>query len=92
MIGGVGHVIISEGPNAIIERRHVDVLVDALAKGTLPIQAAAYVADALITSDSFDFADDDVSDALAFLSDESTPLSLADVHALAEQSEASCAE
>jgi hypothetical protein len=84
-IGGVGYVVISEGPNATIERRHVDVLVDALAKGTLPIQAAAYVADALIMSDSFDFADDGVSDAVSFLSDESRPLSREDVQLLQEQ-------
>ncbi|MER8975798.1 hypothetical protein [Mesorhizobium sp. M0408] len=80
--GSVGHVIITEGPNTIIDRRHVDVLVNGLADGTLPVQAAAYVADALIMSDDFNFADEGVLEVLFFLSDESAPLSREEVQAL----------
>ncbi|MER8483570.1 hypothetical protein [Mesorhizobium sp. M1322] len=75
-LGCVGHVIITDGPDTIINRRHVDVLVSRLADGILPVQAAAYIADALI------FADDGVSEVLFFLSDESARLSREDVRAL----------
>ncbi|ESX73225.1 hypothetical protein NKI01_00870 [Mesorhizobium sp. M0815] len=80
--GCVGHVIITDGPNTIINRRHVDVLVGQLADGILPIQAAAYIADALIMSDDFNFADDGISEVLFFLSDESAPLSREEVQSL----------
>ncbi|MCV3208509.1 hypothetical protein OHD62_27530 [Mesorhizobium sp. YC-39] len=81
-LGCVGHVIITDGPHTIINRRHVDVLVGRLADGILPVQAAAYIADALIMSDDFDFAEDGVSEILFLLSDESAPLSREDVQAL----------
>jgi hypothetical protein len=71
-LGGVGYVIITDGTEKTVDRRHVDVLVSALAEGTLPLQAAAYIADALIMSDNF----------LSFLSDESRPLLREDVQAL----------
>ncbi|MER8387384.1 hypothetical protein NKJ46_19030 [Mesorhizobium sp. M0166] len=80
--GCVGHVIITDGPDTIVNRQHVDVLLSRLADGILPVQAAAYIADALIMSDDFNFADDGVSEALFFLSDESAPLSREDVQAL----------
>ncbi|MER9234007.1 hypothetical protein NKI56_18215 [Mesorhizobium sp. M0622] len=81
-LGCVGHVIITDGPETIINCRHVDVLVSRLADGILPVQAAAYIADALIMSDDFNFADDGVSEVLFFLSDESARLSREDVQAL----------
>jgi hypothetical protein len=81
-LGGVGYVIITDGTEKTVDRRHVDVLVSALAEGTLPLQAAAYIADALIMSDNFNFVDDYVSDVLSFLSDESRPLLREDVQAL----------
>jgi hypothetical protein len=81
-LGGVGHVIITDGPDTIIDRRHVEVLVGGLADGILPVQAAAYIADALIMSDDFDFADEGVSKVLFFLSDESAPISRDEMQAL----------
>ncbi|MES0149594.1 hypothetical protein NKJ95_20455 [Mesorhizobium sp. M0012] len=78
----MGNVIITDGPDTIINRRHVDVLVDRLADGILPVQAAAYIADALIMSDDFTFADDGASEVLLFLSDESAPTSRAELQAL----------
>lgn len=81
-LGCVGHVIITDGPDTIINRRHVDVLVSQLADGILPVQAAAYIADALIMSDDFVFADEGVSEVLYCLSDESARLSRENVQAL----------
>ncbi|PTE11453.1 hypothetical protein [Mesorhizobium helmanticense] len=80
--GCVGHVIITDGPDTIINLRHVDVLVSRLADGILPVQAAAYIADALIMSDDFAFADEGVSEVLYCLSDDSARLSREDVQAL----------
>jgi hypothetical protein len=80
--GGVGHVIVTDGPDTIIDRWHVDLLLSGLADGILPAQAAAYIADALIMSDDFDFADEGVSEVLFFLSDESAPLSREEVRSL----------
>ncbi|WP_292146898.1 hypothetical protein [Mesorhizobium sp.] len=46
------------------------------------MQAAAYIADALIMSDDFNFVDAGVSEVLFFLSDERAPLSQEAVQAL----------
>src|ERR1051325_7485979 len=80
--GEAAHVIITDGPETLITRQHVDVLLRALAEGSLPMDAASYIADALMMSDDFEFADDEVSEALFYLSDESRPSSLQDIAAL----------
>lgn len=77
--GGVGHVVLTDGPETSVTREHVGVLLDALASAKLPLAAAPYVADALIMSDDFEWEDDAVAEALFFLSDESRPLTLQDV-------------
>jgi hypothetical protein len=77
--GGSGHVIITDGPDAQVVRKQVAVLLTALAEAKLPLNAASYVADALIMSDNFEWEDDAVAEALFFLSDESAPLTLAQV-------------
>ena len=41
--------------------------------------AASYIADALIMSDDFEWEDDAVANTLFFLSDESRPLTLAEI-------------
>jgi len=80
--GDLGHVIITDGPETLIIREHADMLLSALAEGRLPLEAASYIADALIMSDDFDFADEGVSDALFYLSDQSAPPSQHEVEAL----------
>lgn len=76
-IGGSGHVILTDGPHTQVSRKHLAVLLTALAEGKLPLDAASYVADALIMSDDFEWEDDAVAEALFFLSDESAPPTLA---------------
>ena len=77
--GGSGHVIITDGPGTQIVRKQVTVLLTALAEAKLPLDAASYIADALIMSDNFEWEDDAVAEALFFLSDESAPLTLSEV-------------
>jgi hypothetical protein len=77
--GGSGHVIITDGPDTQVSRKHVAVLLGALAEARLPLEAASYIADALIMSDDFDWEDEAVAEALFFLSDESAPLTLEQV-------------
>ena len=77
--GGAGHVIITDGPDTPVAREQVAILLDALAEGKLPLEAASYIADALIMSDDFDWEDDVVAEALFSLSDESEPLTVAEV-------------
>lgn len=77
--GGAGHVIITDGPDTQVSRDHVAILLAALADATLPLEAASYIADALIMSNDFEWEDEAVADALFHLSDESAPLTLADV-------------
>jgi hypothetical protein len=77
--GGSGHVIITDGPLTQISRSQVEVFIAALAEGKLPMDAASYIADALIMSDYFDWEDEGIADALFRLSDESAPLTMSDL-------------
>lgn len=79
--GSSGHVIITDGPGTMIGREQVAVLLTALVEAKLPLQAASYVADALIMSDDYEWEDDAVSEALFFLSDESALLTVAEIEA-----------
>lgn len=83
--GGSGPVIITDGPVAIITRKQVERFVEALAEGRLPLNTASYVADALILSDNFDFANEFVSDVVHFLSDDTATLTLVEVQALRQR-------
>lgn len=78
--GGSGHVIITDGPGTPVAREQVAVLLTALAEARLPLGAASYIADALIMSGDFEWEDNAVAEALFFLSDESAPLTLAEVN------------
>lgn len=78
---GSGRVVITDGPDVRVAREHMDVLLTALTEAKLPMEAASYIADALIMSDDFGWDDDAVAEAVFFLSDESAPLTLAAVEA-----------
>jgi len=82
MGGGTGQIVITDGPETLVTGQHADALLRALAEGNLPLDAASYIADAMIMSDCFDFADESVSEALFYLSDDSAPLSRQEVEAL----------
>jgi hypothetical protein len=76
---GSGAVTISDGPKTQISRRQVAVLISALAEGKIPMDAASYIADAMIMSDDFAWEDEGIADALFRLSDESAPLTMIDL-------------
>ena len=76
---GSGAVIISDGPETQISRQHVAVLVSALAEDKIPINAASYIADAMIMSDDFTWEDKGIADALFRLANESAPLTMSDL-------------
>jgi hypothetical protein len=78
--GGSGQVILTDGPNTHVSRNQVAILLAALAEAKLPLEAASCIADALILSDNFAWDDEPIAEALFFLSDESAPLLLAEVH------------
>ena len=77
--GGSGQVIITDGPETQVSLEHVATLLTALLEAKLPMKAASYIADALIMSDDFAWEDEAVAKALFFLSDESAPLTLAEI-------------
>jgi len=77
--GGTGHVIITHGSDTLVAPQQVSVLLTALADDKLPLDAASYIADALIMSENFEWDDASVAEALFFLCDESAPLTLAKV-------------
>ena len=69
--GRTSHIIITDGPQTEVARSQVITLLEAVKRGELTVEKANYVADALIMSDDFSFADDAVIDAIYFLSDDS---------------------
>lgn len=77
--GGAGPVIITAGPPTILSRGHVITLIEALADAKLPMNAASYIADAIIMSDDFDWEDEGIADAMFRLSDDSAPLTMSDL-------------
>lgn len=71
--GDNGHILITDGPAMEVTREGARRLLAAIADGRLPFQLANYVADCIIMSDDFDFADDVVRDAVSFVEDDSRP-------------------
>ena len=65
-----GRIVITEGPETVVTQAHIKRLLGAIADKTLSPEAASYVADCMIMSDSFDFGDDDlVLEAIHFAAD-----------------------
>lgn len=54
-------------------------LLEAVADGRLPFDAANYLADCIVMNDDFEFADDAVRDAVFFVEDDSGRFSTQDV-------------
>lgn len=71
--GGVGHIIITDGPETMVTREHARRLLQALAEDRLPFLSANYTADCLMMSDDFDFADGAVAEAVEFVAEDSRP-------------------
>jgi hypothetical protein len=71
--GGVGHIIVTDGPETRVTRDRARRLLHALADGRLSSLSANYTADCLVMSDDFEFADDAVAEAVHFVADDSRP-------------------
>lgn len=71
--GGSGYIIITDGPCFEVTREGAGRLLVAIVEERLSFELANYVADCLIMSDDFDFADDAVRDAIHFAEDDSRP-------------------
>lgn len=71
--GGSGYIIITDGPSFEVTREGAGRLLAAIAEKRLSFELANYVADCLIMSDDFDFADSAVRDAIHFAEDDSRP-------------------
>ena len=71
--GGVGHIIVTDGPETMVTREHARRLLQALADGRLSFRSANYAADCVVMSDDFEFADDAVTEAVHFVADDSRP-------------------
>ena len=71
--GGVGHIIVTHGPDTAVTREHARRILQALADDRLPFLSANYTADCLVMSHDFEFADDAVRDAVHFVADDSRP-------------------
>lgn len=69
--GGVGHIIVTGGPSTTVDRDHAIRILRAILDERLSFNTANYLADGLIMSDDFDFADAGVADAMAFVADDS---------------------
>jgi hypothetical protein len=65
-----GHIMISDGPLYLVTRDGARRLLEAVANGQLPFDAAKYVADCIVMNDDFDFADEAVRDAIYFVEDD----------------------
>jgi hypothetical protein len=71
--GGVGHIIVTDGPETVVTREHIRRLLQALVEDRLPFLSANYAADCLMMSDDFEFADEAVAEAVEFVADDSRP-------------------
>lgn len=76
---GSGHIIFTDGPDTPLTRKQVAVLLSALVEGKIPLEAASYIADAIIMSHTFEFEDDAVAEVVHLLADDSAPLTQAEV-------------
>jgi hypothetical protein len=76
---GVGSIIVGGGPATVITRDHAARLLRALFDERLSFDAANYLADGLIMSDDFDFADTEVADAIHFVADDTRQPTVAEM-------------
>ena len=70
---GMGYIMVPDGPPQVITRDHARRLLEAVLSDQLAFLAANYTAYCLMMSDSFEFADEAVAEAIAFAADDSRP-------------------
>ncbi len=71
--GENGYIVITDGPRFAVTRDGAKRLLQAVSDGRLSFEIANYLADCIIMSDDFDFADDVSRDAIWFVEDDSRP-------------------
>jgi hypothetical protein len=71
--GQNGFIVITDGPRFEVTKAGARRPLAAVADESLPFELANYVADCIIMSDDFDFADDTVKEAVYFVEDDSRP-------------------
>lgn len=71
--GENGYILITDGASVEVTREGARRLLESVADERLPFQLATYVADCIMMSDDFQFADDVVRDAINFVEDDSRP-------------------
>jgi hypothetical protein len=71
--GKNGYIVITDGPNFVVTKAGAQRLLKAVADQSLPFELANYVADCIIMSDDFSFADDAAREAVFFVEDDSRP-------------------
>ena len=76
---GSGQVIYTGGQDTPLTRKQLASLLDALRGGKVPLEAASYIADAIIMSHNFEFEDESVTEAVHLLADDIPPLTMAEV-------------
>ena len=69
--GEIGYISITDGTSFQVTREGAKRLLSAVAEERLSFELANYVADCIIMSDDFDFADEAVRDAIFFIEDDS---------------------
>ena len=77
-----GQIVLTDGPETLLTRDHARRLVQAVIDKALSFEAANYIADAIIMSDSFDWDDDVVGEALHLLADDHPPPTEDDVRCM----------
>ena len=65
-----GRIEVSHGPTFEVTREGARRLLAAVADDRLPYDAASYLADCIVMSDDFDFADEATRDAVFFIEDD----------------------
>ena len=71
--GERGYIVITDGPSFEVTRDGAKRLLGAVAEESMPFELANYVADCIIMSDDFTFADNAVREAIYFVEDDSRP-------------------
>lgn len=66
-----GRIVVSDGPRFLVTRSGAKLLLEAIATGQLPFDVANYVADCIVMSDAFEFADEATREAIFFIEDDS---------------------
>lgn len=69
--GENGYIVITDGPRFEVTREGAKRLLGAVVDERLSFEIANYIADCIIMSDDFDFADDASRDAIWFIEDDS---------------------